>query len=211
MKRRNDMKNSHLDKIVAIIMAVLGPVFLLLLMSTVSSTTAKADSALMPRAISTATGTLPSPRISLAYNRPVTSPSVSCSADEGPAKAVNGTWLYGLADNWCTSSNAKWIDIDLGGNYYITRVEVIHAGGAGGPSRYNTRTFSIGRSLTAGPKFLTMESVVDANSGWHTWSYPTSMQLKARYIRLRVTQGAQPNEANVARIYDVLIYGVPAP
>ena len=41
-------------------------------------------------------------------------PTASCNADEGPAKAVNGSVTGGNTDKWCSLGATKWLQVDLG-------------------------------------------------------------------------------------------------
>ena len=206
------MNKSKFNKIAVSMVVTFGVIFLLFLMSTVVSI-AKADSAhtlatATPTAVSLApTPTALSPNIAL--NKTVLSPSVSCNANETPDKAVDFNLSYG--DNWCTQSSVKWIRIDLGQNYFINQIVLFNAGVMNNePAYYNTRDFAFAGGVD-GVHSTTIKSVI----GWkdNTWvqdfSGP-SMPI-ARYILLTVTQGAQPGQANIARIYDVVVRGVPAP
>lgn len=208
------MNKSKFNKIAVSTVVTFGVIFLLFLMSTVVSI-AKADSAhpmLLAVATTTPVGFNPTPTDvspNVALNKTVVSPSVSCNANETPDKAVNENISY--ADNWCTKSPTKWIRIDLGQNYSINQIVLFNAGVLGNePAYYNTRDFFFAGSVDG-----VHSTIIKSVKGWtdNTWvqNFSSPSMPIARYILLNVTQGAQPGQANIARIYDVVVRGVPAP
>jgi hypothetical protein len=68
----------------------------------------------------------------VALNKPATG-SAPCNANEGPAKAFNGSVSGGNSDKWCSQASAKFLQVDLGQNFNITSFVVRHAS-AGGES-----------------------------------------------------------------------------
>jgi len=78
----------------------------------------------------------------LALNRPATS-SPSCSAEEGPEKAFNGSVSGGHSDRWCGTGWQRFLQVDLGGLYPITRVVLKHASAGGEAEELNTAVFHI--------------------------------------------------------------------
>lgn len=215
------MRKTQPNKAIIIMVGILGGIFFLLLLSTVVSVAKAGPSSSAPRIYMTLTGTPPKPWTSLALNKPVKSSAPSCKPEEGPEKAVNGTW-YGTfwngnwyGDNWCSNAETKWIQIDLGQNYSITRIVIYHAGGAISPSGdpYTTRDYSIyGIKATTGLSQLkTIVSVTNNTQGTNSFFFTPSTAPIARHIRITVRNGAQPGQENIARIYDVLIDGTPVP
>lgn len=153
------------------------------------------------------TPTAPNPNIAL--NKPVTSAGVPCNASQTADKAVD--FNLSLGDDWCTGSKVKSIRIDLGQNYSIDQIVLYSAGFMNNePAYYNTSDFAFAGSVDA-ITYTTIQSI----TGWtnSTWGQNFSSPSKpiARYIRLNVTKGAQPGQLNTARIYDIVIRGVPAP
>ncbi|HCT78076.1 MAG TPA: alpha-mannosidase, partial [Micromonosporaceae bacterium] len=85
------------------------------------------------------TGTGP-PNVAL--NKPATG-SAPCNANEGPAKAVNGSWTGGNTDKFCSAAATKFVQVDLGQTYNVTSFTVRHAGAGGESATFNTRDFDI--------------------------------------------------------------------
>ncbi|TNH31835.1 discoidin domain-containing protein, partial [Micromonospora orduensis] len=81
----------------------------------------------------------------LALNKPATADS-SCSATEGPAKAVNGSVAGGNGDKWCSKGTSKYLQVDLGASHAVNRVVVKHAGAGGENTAWNTRDFTVASS-----------------------------------------------------------------
>jgi len=136
----------------------------------------------------------------LALNRPATG-STPCNADEGAAKAVNGSVGGGNGDKWCSLAPAKFLQVDLGSSVGVGRFVVKHAAAGGEIAAWNTRAFEI-QTSTDGVDFTTVVSV-DANTeAVSTHQVP---QRGARYVRLNVVTPAQ-NANGAARIYELEVY-----
>ncbi|MFJ8667534.1 discoidin domain-containing protein [Streptomyces sp. NPDC093600] len=137
----------------------------------------------------------------LALNRPATA-SGRCNAAETPAKAVNGSVSGGNADKWCTTTTAKWLEVDLGSTRTLDRFVVRHAGAGGEDTAWNTRDFAIKvRGSTADP--WTTAANVTGNTA-ATTTHPVT--LTARHIRLEITRPTQTGDA-AARIYEFEAWG----
>ncbi|MEV7602434.1 discoidin domain-containing protein [Kitasatospora sp. NPDC089797] len=146
-------------------------------------------------------GTPPSGSTDLALNRPATA-SGQCNADEGPAKAVNGSVSGGTGDKWCTLTAAKWLEVDLGSAKKLDRFVVKHAQAGGESAAYNTRDFSIQvRSKNTDP-WTTVANVTGNTAGTTSHSVDTT----ARYVRLVITKPTQ-NTDPAARIYEFEAWG----
>src|SRR5262249_12312426 len=79
----------------------------------------------------------------LALNK-TASGSTSCNVNEGPAKAVNGSFSGGNTDKWCSMvAGTKTLTVDLGGNFNVSQFVVEHAGAGGEAFSLNTRAFNI--------------------------------------------------------------------
>ncbi len=136
----------------------------------------------------------------LALDRPATG-SAPCNANEGPAKAVNGSVSGGNSDKFCTLAATKRLTVDLGTSRRVGRFVVRHAGAGGESTTLNTRAFTI-QTSTDGTTFATVVNVTanTASSSTHTIAPRT-----ARFVRLNVTTPAQ-NTSNAARIYELEVY-----
>ncbi|HEY9368725.1 endo-beta-N-acetylglucosaminidase [Streptomyces sp.] len=137
----------------------------------------------------------------LALNRPATA-SGQCNTAEAPAKAVNGSVSGGNADKWCTTTSAKWLDVDLGSARPLTRFTVRHAAAGGESASWNTRDFTVQvRASTADP--WTTAVTVTGNTAAVT-THPVT--VTARYARLQVTRPTQTTDP-AARIYEFEAWG----
>ncbi|MFH8384097.1 discoidin domain-containing protein [Kitasatospora sp. NPDC018058] len=144
----------------------------------------------------------PSTSTNLALNRPATA-SGQCNADEGPAKAVNGSVSGGTSDKWCTLTSSKWLEVDLGSAKKLNKFVVKHAQAGGESASYNTRDFSLQvRSSTTGP-WTTVATVTGNTAGTTTHPVTTT----ARYVRLVVTKPTQTSDP-AARVYEFEAWGV---
>lgn len=82
-----------------------------------------------------------------------------CNRNEGPEKAVNGSWDGGSADKWCDhSEDGMWWKADLGAVRTIDRFTLRHAGAGGEPNAWNTQDFDLLVSLD-GENFTTVAAV----------------------------------------------------
>lgn len=148
----------------------------------------------------------PPPGSNLALNKPATA-SGQCNANEGPAKAVNGSWTGGNSDKWCDNTSAsKWLQVDLGANFNLTQFVLRHAGAGGESATFNTRDFNIQVS-TNGTTWTTAVTVTGNTANTTTHNIAAT---NARYVRLNVTAGTQ-GTSTTARIYEVEVYGVSGP
>ncbi|MDT0528886.1 family 16 glycoside hydrolase [Micromonospora sp. DSM 115977] len=141
------------------------------------------------------------PPVNLALGRAATADS-SCSATEGPARAVNGTTTSGNRDKWCSTGTTKWLQVDLDTTRSVNRFVVRHAGAGGENTAWNTRDFTI-QTSTNGTSWTTTTNVTanTANTTTHDFS-PT----QARYVRLNVTKATSTSD-NAARIYEFEAHG----
>ncbi|MGW7434376.1 endo-beta-N-acetylglucosaminidase [Streptomyces sp. NPDC054861] len=139
--------------------------------------------------------------VNLALNRPATA-SGRCATAEGPAKAVNGSVSGGTADKWCTTTTARWLEVDLGSSRTLDRFVVRHAGAGGEDPAWNTRDFTIKvRGSTADP--WTTAVTVTGNTA-ATTTHPVTRA--ARYVRLEITRPTQTADP-AARIYEFEAWG----
>jgi putative alpha-1,2-mannosidase len=128
-----------------------------------------------------------SPATNLALGGTATA-SDSCNANEGPEKAINGTWTGGASDKWCDNSSPnQWWQADLGSIHSVDRFVIYHAGAGGESPAWNTQDFTIEVSAD-GTDWTTVETVTGntANISTHT-----IVAVDARYIRLDITTAIQ--------------------
>jgi RHS repeat-associated protein len=153
------------------------------------------------RPVATAAGRNPS-SVNLALSKP-TLASSACNANEGPEKAVNGTWTGGTSDKWCSSNTDtnRWLRVDLGASRQITSIVLRHAEAGGEQSVYNTRDFSLDVS-TDGTTWSAVAGVT-ANTA-ATTTHPVG--LTARYVRVTVTTPTSNGNLS-ARIYELEVNG----
>lgn len=138
--------------------------------------------------------------VNLALNKPATADS-QCNANEGPAKAVNGSVSGGTSDKWCSLGSTKWLQVDLGANVSVGQFVVRHAGAGGESTSWNTRDFNIQVS-TNGTTFATVATITGNTASITTHNITATT---ARYIRLNITVPTQTTD-NAARIYEFEVY-----
>jgi subtilisin family serine protease len=144
------------------------------------------------------------PSANLALNKPATG-SAACNANEGPAKAVNGSVSGGNTDKFCSTAASRWLQVDLGAVFTLTNFTVRHAGAGGESTSFNTRAFNIQVS-NDGASWTTVVTV-PANTESVTGH---SVSSSGRHVRLNITTPAQTTDA-AARIYELEVYGSAAP
>jgi len=139
----------------------------------------------------------------LALNHPATADS-SCNANEGPAKAVNGSITGGLSDKWCSlgAAGTQFWQVDLGAVHTVNQIVIDHAGSGGEQTGWNTRSFSLQVS-TDGTNFTTVATVT-ANTASVTTH--TLTPVNARFVRLVIVTPTN-NGNGAARIYEVQVFG----
>jgi hypothetical protein len=143
------------------------------------------------------------PPVNLALGRTATA-DTSCNANEGPAKAVNGSVSGGNTDKWCSGGTDKWLRVDLGTSASLSRFVVKHAGAGGEDNAWNTRDFTIAVS----PNGTTWSTVATVTGNTAATTTHDVTPVTARYVRLNVSNGATGG-TNTARIYEFEAYGTP--
>ncbi|HCU49953.1 MAG TPA: glycoside hydrolase, partial [Micromonosporaceae bacterium] len=136
----------------------------------------------------------------LALGRPATA-SGQCNANEGPAKAVNGSVSGGNSDKWCSLGASKFLRVDLGASTPVGRFIVRHSAAGGEAARWNTRDFNIQTSLD-GTTWTTVASPRANTAGVTTHSIT---RVNARYLRLTIITPTQDGDP-AARIYEFEAY-----
>jgi hypothetical protein len=153
-----------------------------------------------PTRTATPTATTP-PTTNLALGRAATG-SAACNANEGPAKAVNGSVSGGNADKFCSLTAPRWLQVDLGAAYAVSSFTIRHAGAGGESTTFNTRAFGI-QTSTDNAAWTTVVTTT-ANTA-NVSNHPITPR-SARYVRLNITTPAQDANA-AARIYELEVYG----
>lgn len=135
----------------------------------------------------------------LALNKPATG-SAPCGTNEGPAKAVNGSWTGGNPDKFCSLATTKFLQVDLGQSANLSSVVVRHAGAGGESASWNTRDFDIQVS-SDGSSWTTVAQVRASTAS--TTTHPLS--AAGRYVRLNIITPTQ-NGNTATRIYELEVY-----
>ncbi|MGW0069445.1 endo-beta-N-acetylglucosaminidase [Streptosporangium sandarakinum] len=128
--------------------------------------------------------------------------SGQCNANEGPAKAVNGSVTGGNSDKWCTTAGEKWLEVDLGSVRSLSRLVVRHAQAGGESAQFNTRDFTI--QVRSGSSDPWQTAVTVTGNTAASTTHPVT--LTARYLRLSITKPTQ-NTDPAARIYEFEAWG----
>ena len=137
--------------------------------------------------------------VNVALNKPATADS-SCNANEGPAKAVNGSVSGGTSDKWCSLGATKFWQVDLGSSFSVQTVTVRHAGAGGETTSWNTRDFDL--QVSGNGTTWTTVAQVRGNTASVT---NHTVSMSARFVRLNVLVPTQTTD-NAARIYEVEVY-----
>jgi cytolysin (calcineurin-like family phosphatase) len=137
----------------------------------------------------------------LSRGKPATG-SIACNANEGPAKAVNGSTSGGNSDKFCSAVSPSFLQVDLTATYDVSSVVVKHAGAGGESTSYNTAAFNIQLS-TDGSTWTTVATTPANTASTTTHVIPTTA---ARYARLNVTDGAG-GPSTTTRIYELEVHG----
>jgi len=141
----------------------------------------------------------------LALNKPVTG-SAPCNADEGPAKAVNGSYAGGNPDKWCSKvTGTKTLTVDLGAVRNLGQIVVEHAGAGNESFAFNTRAYNLQVS-TDGANFTPVATVTANIQSITVHELPST---PARFVRLNVTTPTQ-NTNTSARIYELQVFAAAA-
>ncbi|WP_405016077.1 discoidin domain-containing protein [Kitasatospora sp. NBC_00070] len=137
----------------------------------------------------------------LALNRPATA-SAQCNANEGAAKAVNGSVSGGNSDKWCALTSGPALEVDLGSVRPLTRFTVKHAAAGGESASWNTRDFTVQVRNSTTDAWTTAATVTGNTAA--TTNHPVA--LSARYVRLVVTRPTQTTDP-ATRIYEFEAWG----
>jgi glucose/arabinose dehydrogenase len=136
----------------------------------------------------------------IALGRPAAAIS-SCRSDEGPAKAVNGSWTGGMRDKWCARGATSWWRVDLGSAVSIGTVVIRHAGAGGESPLLNTRDFKLQVGSSSSGPWTTVLTITGNTQNVTTHQ----IALTRRYLRLSV-QTPTSNGNLATRIYEIEVY-----
>jgi hypothetical protein len=128
-----------------------------------------------------------------------------CNANEGPAKAVNGSVSGGNTDKFCSSASPRFLQVDLGATYDVDTVVIRHAGAGGESATFNTRDFNI--QVGADATSLVTVATVTGNTANVTTHAITPR--RGRIVRLNATAPTQGTSLTT-RIYELEVFGQPA-
>ncbi|GIF96860.1 discoidin domain-containing protein [Catellatospora citrea] len=128
--------------------------------------------------------------------------SVTCSANEPPAQAFNGSVSGGLTDKWCSSTAPTWLQVDLGGVQTVRSFVVRHAGAGGEAATLNTKNFNFQVS-TDGTTWTTAATVTNNTANVTT---TTISATSARFVKLNITTPTQTTNT-AARVYEFEVMG----
>ncbi|NOU75697.1 DUF4185 domain-containing protein [Paenibacillus sp. LMG 31458] len=123
----------------------------------------------------------------------------ACSDTTTAANAVDGI-IQG--SKWCSSSNDRWLHVDLGSEKKVNQFVVKHASEAAESASYNTKDYNIQVS-NDDTNWTTVVNIANNNYGVTVNSIA---EVSARYIKLNVTTPTQTTDPT-ARIYDFEVYG----
>ena len=137
----------------------------------------------------------------LALNRPATADS-TCRVSQTAAKAVDGSVIND--SKWCSLSNNRWLQIDLGSVKQVSQFVIKHASEGGESASYNTKAYNIQVS-NDGKDWST---VVKVNNNSKSLTVDDIEPVSARYIKLNVTTPTQTTNL-AARIYEFQVFGPP--
>jgi F5/8 type C domain-containing protein len=138
----------------------------------------------------------PDGKVNLALQRPATG-SISCSQDQGPEKAVNGS----VADKWCARDFPLFLQVDLGAVRPVSRFIVKHASAGGESEDNDTRDFNIQLS-NDGKTFATMASSTGAGFVEERTEYRQITYFDGRRTAYLVFVDGKLQNKNIGRLLD---------
>jgi outer membrane protein assembly factor BamB len=141
------------------------------------------------------------PQQNLAYLKKATG-TTPCTSNQGPDKAVNGSYSGGLSDEFCSAVPGATLTIDLGATYRVNRFVVEHGGAGGDGFDRNSVDFIIEIS-TNGTDFTAVVGVKNNQKSITTHDIGPA---NARYVRLRVSKPSQVGDP-ATRIYEFQVFG----
>ena len=133
----------------------------------------------------------------LALNKPAIG-SAGCNPAEEAQAAFDGTEYYN--SKFCSKSEKKWLQVDLGSTQEVSTFVIKHAGAGGEDSKTNTKDFNIEVSVDGN----NWTKVVDVTGNTSNVTIHEISPVSARYVKLNITNTGIDN---IARIYEFQVYG----
>lgn len=140
-------------------------------------------------------------KVDYALHQPTTGSAI-CKPGEEAEKAVNGLWASKTQDKFCSKQRPAWLQIDLSSEHEVHGLRIRHAGAGGEPVTMNTRAFQISTSDDGN----TWTTVVSVQNNHDSISTHPIKPIRARYVRLVVTQPTQAEDDPATRIYEVEVW-----
>lgn len=141
------------------------------------------------------------PRTNLALDRPTTGSAI-CKPGEEASKAVNGLLASKTHDKFCSLQRPAWLRVDLQAERELHGFTVKHAQAGDEPASMNTRAFALSVSRD-GANWRRVVEVSDNLAG--VSEHPIA-PLRARYVRLDISQPAQDPADPATRIYELEVW-----
>jgi hypothetical protein len=142
----------------------------------------------------------PDGKVNLALHRPATG-SISCSQDQGPEKAVNGSVTGGQSDEWCARDYPLFLQVDLEAARPVSRFIVKHASAGGENEDSDTRDFNIQLS-NDGKTFTTVASSTGAGFVEQRTEYRQITYFDGRRTAFLTFVDGKLQNKNIGRLLD---------
>ncbi|MGH8079800.1 MAG: discoidin domain-containing protein [Lysobacter sp.] len=137
-------------------------------------------------------------RVNFALHRPTTGSPI-CKPGEEAEKAVNGLLASKTHDKFCTLERPAWLRVDLQSQRTLHGFTVKHAQAGDEPASMNTRAFALSVSRDG----TTWQQVAKVDDNLAAVSELPIAPVRARYLRLDVSQPAQDPADPATRIYEL--------
>lgn len=149
----------------------------------------------LPVAAATAADAAP---VNFALHRPTTGSAI-CKPGEEAEKAVNGLLASKTHDKFCSLARPAWLRVDLQSERKLRGFTVKHAQAGDEPASMNTRAFALSVSRDG----VNWRQVVQVDDNIEGVSVHRIAPVRARYVRLDVSQPAQDPADPATRIYEL--------
>lgn len=149
----------------------------------------------LPVATTMAADTAP---VNVALHRPTTGSAI-CKPGEEAEKAVNGLLASKTHDKFCSLVRPAWLRVDLQSERTLRGFTVKHAQAGDEPASMNTRAFALSVSRDG----VNWRQVVKVDDNVDGVSVHRIAPVRARYVRLDVSQPAQDPADPATRIYEL--------
>lgn len=136
--------------------------------------------------------------VNVALHRPATGSAI-CKPGEEAEKAVNGLLASKTHDKFCSLVRPAWLRVDLQSERTLRGFTVKHAQAGDEPASMNTRAFALSVSRDG----VNWRQVVKVDDNVDGVSVHRIAPVRARYMRLDVSQPAQDPADPATRIYEL--------